>query len=100
MDCQSHIVEIHISTFGPLLMVVVKNLIRDTAVAALILMHIYLHLLVATTTVSQLLGIVVIMTHTSSMTLYRMEQDVQLIAAMILLNLGSIVRLHKMTLKH
>ena len=91
LDYQSHIVIIHVSIFGLLLVVVVKNLIRHTAVLALILMHIYLRLLVITTTMSQLLGIVVIMTHTSSMTLYGMEQDVQMIAVMMLLNLGSIV---------
>ena len=54
-------------------------------------MHIHLHMSVVTATVSQLLGIVIIMTNTSSMTLYGMEQDVQMIAVMMLLNLGSII---------
>ena len=64
---------------------------NHTAVLALMLIHIHLHMSVVTTTVSQLLGIVVIMTHTSSMTLYGMEQDVQIIAVMMLPSLGSIV---------
>ena len=91
MDYQSHIVVIHISIFGLMLVVVVKKIPSYTTVMALILMHLYLHMLVVATTVNQLLGIAVIITHTSSTTLYGMEQNVQIISVMMLLNVGSIV---------
>ena len=90
-DYQSHTVIIHVSIFGLLLVVVVKSLLSHTAVVALTLMHMYLHTLVVATTVNQLLGTVVIMGHISLMTLCGMEQDAQIIAVMILPNLGSIV---------
>ena len=72
-------------------MVMVKSLLSHIAVAELTLMHMYLRTLVVATTVNQLLGTVVIMGHISLMTLCGMEQDAQIIAVMILPNLGSIV---------
>ena len=91
LDYQSHIVVIHVSTFGLLLVAVVKKLQTNSLVLALTLLHNHLHLLVVTTTVSQPHGIVVIMTHTSSTTLCGMEQDALMIAVMTLPNLGSFI---------
>ena len=91
LDYQLLMVLILVSIFGLMLVVVVKKITVDSVALALPLMHILHFLLLAITiTVNQLLGIM-LMAYIFSMTLYGMEQDVQTIAAMTLLNLGSII---------
>ena len=76
LDYQSLTVVILISTFELLLVVVAKNLLMDSIVFVLLVLHILLlHMLVVTIIVNQLLGMLIILTHTFSMTHYGMEQD-------------------------
>ena len=76
-DYQSHMAAIHVIIFGLLLLVEVKHYptSRITVNALNLAAHLYLHMLVIITIVSQPLGIVVIMIHTTSTTLYGMEKD-------------------------
>ena len=77
LDCQSLTVIILVSTFGLLLVAVVKQIILHGVVLVQILLHILLlHLLAITIIVNQPLGIEVIMTHIILMTHYGTEQDV------------------------
>ena len=78
LDYQSLTVVILVSTFGLLLVVVVKEItLSSTALALSPIMHYLLFLLLAMTiTVNQLLGIITPLEDIFSMTLYGMVQDV------------------------
>ena len=92
LDYQSLTVVILVSTFGLLLVAVVKDIIVYSVVLVLVLLHILLlHMLAITIIVNQLLGMVVVLKHTTLMTHYGTEQDVLIIVVMTLHNLGSIV---------
>ena len=75
MDYQSLTVVILISTFGLMLVVVVKDM-KLVPVLVLLLQTPLFHMLAVTIIVNQLLDIRVIMTHTTSMTYYGMERNI------------------------
>ena len=102
LDYRSLTVAILVSIFGLLLVAMVKELMLYGVALVLVLMHtLLLHLLAVTIIIVN--QILVILTHTISMTHYGMEQDVWIIVVVTPHNLCSIVnriRPHKMTLKH
>ena len=94
VDYQSLMIVILVSTFGLLLVVIVKQLILILLVLVLFIQElICLLLLTMTITVNQVQWIRLMLIHITLMILYGMEQDVQrvVVVVMTLLSPGSFI---------